>query len=314
MKSKILSELLEATGIKQNAKETDADLKKRVVTAVTELTDAEWAALSSGAQDWFNQAADAINAKEEAPDFPDAEDDEPAVPARRRGAAAEKKEEPETQDPQVGDMVKIVTKRGKETEGELVEIDEDVVVLDVDGTEEEFDRSRIDTITVLGDTGTAEQSSDDAPAEPKVGDNLKVVTKRGKEVVGELVEIDGDILVIKTDDEEVEVDSTTAQSVEVVEEEKPAASSGRRRGAPAEPTDKPAAAEKTKRTTAADNGGVVATVRMRELIVENMDLDKAGIAKLLGKEKITYKDNTLDLVYADSHKLIKMMKDRKLLK
>jgi hypothetical protein len=143
-----------------------------------------------------------------------------------------------------------------------------------------------------------------------------VITKRGKEVKGELLEIDDGLYIIKTEDDEVEIDPTTAKSVEVIKVTKTETKKSRGSKSPEADTADEAdtTSGKTKRTSTADNGGVSATMRMRELIVENIDEDKDAIRKLLAKEKITYRDNTLDLVFADAHKLIKILKDRKLLK
>jgi len=77
--SKIEKELLAATELKAKRGEDRQDLLGRIMKEVAELDDAAWDDLSQEAQDWFNDAADAKNAKAKTiPDFPDAEgDDEP---------------------------------------------------------------------------------------------------------------------------------------------------------------------------------------------------------------------------------------------
>lgn len=321
--SKIKQELLDALEINQKKGETDEEVALRIVRGVVDLTDDEWASLSEEAQNWYNDAADAVNDKKDVPAFPDAEPAaEPEKPAGRRGRTAKEDPKATAKEPEVGDQVKVTTKRGKVLEGELLEIDEDLVVLQVGDDEEEFDRSRIDTIEVLGGDEPAAQNDNDAPSdkEPEVGDQVKIITKRGKEAVGKLIEIDGDIFVLDVDGDEVEIDTSTAQSVEVLadeaEPEKPA--SGRRGRTSTKEADKPKdtdkQGDKPRRITSAANGGVSATTRMRELIVENIDSKKDEIAGLLKKEKIDFKDNTLDLVFADTHKILAILKERKLLK
>ncbi len=91
-----------------------------------------------------------------------------------------------------------------------------MVVLDVNGREAEYERSRVTSI-VPDESGAGE-----AAAEPKVGDTIKAVTKRNKEVEGKVVEIDGNILMVDVDGTDVDVDMDTAKSLEVVKDEKPA--------------------------------------------------------------------------------------------
>lgn len=61
-------------------------------------------------------------------------------------------------------------------------------------------------------------AKEEAPAEPKVGDEVKVTTKRGKEYTGELVEISEkeNLVVIKTDDGEEELNRDRIESIEVI--------------------------------------------------------------------------------------------------
>ena len=48
---------------------------------------------------------------------------------------------------------------------------------------------------------------------------------------------------------------------------------------------------------------------MRELIVDDFDITKEAIGKALKKEGLDYRDNTLDLVYGETTKIIGMLKE-----
>ena len=71
--SKILTELATSVEEKRKRGESNADLFKRIMVGVSELSDDEWNKLSPEAQDYFNDAADAANKKADFPEPPDAE-------------------------------------------------------------------------------------------------------------------------------------------------------------------------------------------------------------------------------------------------
>ena len=304
--SQIFKELIDATGVTKNRKESDQDHVKRVLEGVSNLSDKEWEGLSQESQDWFNAAADAVGAKQDIPAFPDAE---PEAKEEKKASGRRSSAKAKSAEPKVGDTVTVKTKRGKEITGELVEIDEEVVVLEVDGEEQEFNQDRLESIVVSTAEESKEEEKEEAAAEPKEGDTTTVKTKRGKEITGKIVEIDDEIVVLDADGEEQEFQRSRIESITVAEEKKPA---GRRSTSKAKTEEKPAAEK--KKVTAADNGGVSATGRMRELILDNMDASRDEIKKMLDKEKITFRDNTLQLVYSDVHKLLGMLKERKMLK
>ena len=56
------------------------------------------------------------------------------------------------------------------------------------------------------------------------------------------------------------------------------------------------------------------TSRMREIICDDLDITKEGIAKILKKEGLTYRDNTLDIVFGDVGRIVTLLRERKLLK
>lgn len=66
--------------------------------------------------------------------------------------------------PEKGDKVEIVTKRGKKITGKITEIDDKEVVLkDGEGEVHEFDRERIESITVIGGDSGGKDKADDEP-------------------------------------------------------------------------------------------------------------------------------------------------------
>lgn len=338
--SKIQQELAAATEVKQKRGQDDQEYMKALVKGTSDLDDAAWNKLSTEAQDWFNEAADAVNAKKSIPTFPDAAKEEPKeeAPARRRSAPKEEpkeeaKDEPKGKkvaDPKVGDMVTIVTKRNKTITGEVIEIDKEVIVVNSDGEELEVAHDRIESITVElppeEKKSSRRKAADNEPevpavAEPKVGDSISAVTARDKEYSGEVIEVEDDLIVIKdADGEELELTPSKLKSLVIKAAE---VKQGRRKAADddadepkarGKKEDAPAAGDKPKRTSAKDNGGVSATGRMRELILDDMDAKIDDIAKQLKKENIQYRDNTLNLVFADVHKLLAIMKAKKIIK
>jgi len=237
----------------------------------------------------------------------------PALPIENDNSG--KPEEGADLEPQVGDFVTLTTKRNAVITGNVVEITDEVVVLDVDGKEAEYDRARVASIVVETDSGpdgedagNDDAGNDDAP--PVVGDYIKAVTKRNKEVEGKVVEIDENILIIDVDGADVEVDMDTAKSLEIVKDEVKA--TGRsRRGATDEKKGAAKPEEKKTKTTKADNGGVSVGLRMRQVICENPDDKVEAINKLLEKEGLSFKEATLKIVYKDVHVVFDLLKKLK---
>lgn len=312
--SKIKAELIKATELSTKRGESDADQKVRLLHAVSELDDDGWNGLSAEAQTWFNDSTDAVNGKKPPLAFPDEpkedvkEDKKPA----RRGAA--KEEEAETPEPAVDDEVTIVTKRGKTANGKVVEISDDLIVI-LDGKEEvEYPRDRIESITVKVEEKPARSSrkkaEDDEPekkeepavAEPNVGDVVEAVTGRGKTVAGEVVEVGDDLVVVKEGKDEVELTVSKLKSLKVTKPAK--AVSGRRGAAKEEP--KGDEKEKHTKTSKAENGGVSATTRMREILVDDMSLSEEGLIKQLKKEGLTFRDATAGIIHTEIHRAYKL--------
>ena len=316
--AKTLADVAEVT-IKRG--EDRQEFLNRAIKAVSDLSDKDWDALGKEAQDWFNAAADAKNAKAKTlPDFPDLEEQEEPKTSRR-SSAKDKDEEPKTTGTKEIDVakvkakmaVKVVTKRGKEFTGVVAEVDDEVLVLKMgNGDEEEVSVDRIQVVFALDTAG----EKDDEPADPiKVGAQVIVTTKRGKEVKGKIVEMDDDVIVLKTDEGEEELDRSRIGAIEVtgggkVKDDEPAAKTSRRSSAKDEDKDD----GKAKRTRSSNEGGVSVGQRIKELIADDLEATEAEIGKKLTKEGLEFRENTLKLNYADAHKFIEILKAKKMLK
>jgi len=313
----IEQELLAAAEITRKRGEEDQPFYKRLAVAVGEVADDVWSGLSAEAQAWFNSAADAIEAKKDValpPGAGKAADADP--PPRRRGAAApepEKQPEPAAYTPALKDQVRLVTKRGKEVLGTVVEVDDEVIVLDVNGKDEEFGRDRVETVELV--TAPGATKDDDSANEPelKTGAQVRLVTKRGKEVEGKLVEFDDDVLIVDTGGKEEEFGRDRVEKIEVLGGSRsasptptPAASAPARRGSakPAEP-EKPAAGDRSR---SSNPGKPSVSQRIQELLAEDPEVTEEAAGKQLKKEGIEFKDNTLQLTFRSYANFLKVLK------
>ena len=71
----------------------------------------------------------------------------------------------------------------------------------------------------------------------------------------------------------------------------------------------PAAPAPAPRASAKANGGVSVTTRIRELIAGDLTMSKGEVGKQLRTEGLEFRDNTLDLTYAETHKVVTAMRD-----
>lgn len=311
--SKICEELVKATELSTKRGEERQDFLLRLIKAVQGLSDAEWDQLSDEAQGWFNAAVDAKNAKaKDVPDFPDLPKAEPESnkTSRRRGSSSDEKEAPAAK---VGAKVEITTKRGKKITGKIVELDKEVMVIDTGDGEEEVALDRIESTSVFH--GDAEPGDDKADTvDPiKVGAEVTVKTKRGKEFVGKIVELDDEVLVLKTADGEEELSRDRIDTITPAKGSAKAndeAKSSRRSSA--KDDDKGGDDGDSKKR--ASNGGVSVGTRIKEIIADNIDATEADVAKILKKEGLEFRENTLKLNFADCHKFLDVLKAKKLLK
>jgi len=305
--SKIQEELATATEVtpskRKNETITDQDYLKRLAVAILELPEAEWNKISKEAQDWYNDAADAIDKGAAIPAFPDLPKAEGA--SRRRGASTA--EASAQYEPKEGDEVKITTKRGKTVEGKLAVVDAEGYQLE-SGEEFGLDVTVEPLATQAGNDGDPQE---DTPAEPSVGATVQVETKRGKVIMGKILELDdeGMLLVDSTGAEhDITIASTKSIVVKATAETKPAG--GRRGAAKEDPKkdDKPAAPAK----------GVSVTNRVREVMADSLVgggklISKDDLAKKLKAEGLDVKQSTSDLTYNDFVKVTELLRDRKLI-
>jgi small nuclear ribonucleoprotein (snRNP)-like protein len=322
MQSKIQAELALATEVEPKSGETIVDqaYMKRLAVATGELGDKAWDKLSADTQDWANEASDAINAKKDVPVFVDLV--KPAEePTQRRRRAAEEPAEPAAKAyvPKKGDKVKITTKRGTVYEGTVTDPDDKGDLVIDDGTDEIVFKHGTEGLVVeqLGaDTdeepaprrrrAAEEPAEPAAPPEPEVGDTVEVRTKRGKLAVGNIVEIDDEALIIKTAaGEEEEFDKARVESITVKVKNAKAAPKAEK-GPDPEPSG--------RKTTKEDNGGVAVTTRAREVMCDDLTATKEDVMKQLKKEGLEFKENTINLIYSDVQKLVRMLRERKLMK
>ena len=320
--SKILNTLLAAAGTTLKAGEQPLDAVKRIMPAISELDDASWDALPVEAQDYFNSAGDAVNARKPLPELPDYVAPAPAPAAGRRRSSAAAPAAPAV--PQKGDMVVITTKRGKTMEVEYVELDGNVhVFINEAGNEDEIAVDRVESIVVKAAPAPAAEPEPEvsAPGEPKVGDDVVATTKRGKVIEGKLVEIDGDLYVVETaDGKEEELEQSRLTSIVVKAAPAPAASGRRGRGA-ATAAEQPAAtgrrrgaaaaapAEEPARATKEVNNGVSVTTRIRQLVAADLNATAEAIGAQMKKEGLTFRDNTLALTFAEAHKVVAILRE-----
>lgn len=328
--SKIEAELQKALNLKTKRNEDKQDYMARLVEGVNDADDDTYNGLSKEALDWFNDACDSIEGKKDIPDFPDAkvEVKEETSSRSRRGAKTEAKSEAKEDPIKVGSTVVITNKRGKTYTGEILEMDDEVIVLDVDGEEEEIQRSRIESVKADGKASSkseeAEDEDDDAEDPIKVGAVVTVTNKRGKTYTGKIVELDEDVIVLDVDGEDEEIQRSRVESI------KPAGKSGAK--AEAKPEAKEETSSRSRRGAAKDEAkedeakdakpkraASGATARMRELMTESLKEDgklitREALSKAITKEGLEFKENTLDLVHTAFSQVVNMLADAKLLK
>jgi ribosome maturation factor RimP len=301
--SKIEKELLDVTDLSRKRGEARQDYISRLLLAVRDLSDKEWDGLSKEAQDWFNSAADAKNAKADTlPDFPDLPKPEAETTGRRRGSA-DKEEERVTK---VGDEVTVKTKRGKEVTGKVVELDKEVIVLKTADGEEEFALDRVDTITHNHGTAGGKEEPEDPFAK---GASVLLVTKRGKEVVGKILEIDDEVVVLDVDGKEEEFARDRVESIKPKGSKE--ASGTSRRAAAADSKDDKGGDEKKR---SSNPPGVSVGMRIKEIIAADLEISMEDVGKLLKKEGLEFKDTSLKMNYDDCAKFLACLKAAKRLK
>lgn len=316
---KVRKEILAAVGLERDKGEEEQTFLARVVKAVTKLPDPKWEALSVEAQDWQNDNIDRLNDKKKPPILgfgDDEQDDDDAPPARRgRREAAEAAEPEGPVDPEAGDTVTLTLSNGEKVKGEVIEIDEKNVVLEVDGEEEVYRRSKVAVIKVHSSSAAATAAP---PKEPTVGDEVLVTLVGGKKVTGEIVEIDEKNVVLEVDGEEepfrrAKVESivpaaaatTSRRSVEPDAAAANAAPARRGRGRP------PAA---TSTRAVAGDDGETDVKKAWKLMSEHMGDTFEQAQKRVAKAGLTVKEGTLNIRYKDLQHTYERFKELGLIK
>lgn len=298
----------------------------RCVAAIEEISEDEWNALPEDVQDWFNTAADAKNAKKATlPDFPDAETEkqEEAPSRRRRGGddSAAKEEQAGTkvevkeEDVKEGMVLTVVTSRGKEFTGHVDAVLKEGIDLKLgNGEIEELDFDRIKSMHTLSAAAEEKPSrrrrgddagKDDEPADPlAVGAEVTVKTKRGKEITGTIVEIDEEVLVLKTADGEEELGRDRIDSITPTK--KAEGSTGRRRGAAKDDKAGDGKGDKPPRST--NPVGVSVGAVIRDLMTEDLGITEEEVEKELKKQKLEFRPATLSMIYKDTAYVIASLK------
>lgn len=314
--SAIQKELCKACDIDPEKFSDRASLHAAIVKGVNKLDEKGWEALSIPAQDWNNAAADEMkeakkkNIAPQIAEFSDYEpprssrEEEPARSRRRssddedKPAASSKGETMAVEKLQEGDRVKLVTKRGKAIEGTVVENSkrkEFIVIKSTDG-EDEVDYAKVDSVEVFH--GTAGQSEN---AGPEVGDEVKFTTKRGKTVAGVITELTKDTIVIDEKDD-YDIDRIDGD----ITITKKQAARGSTRGSSKDDdkggrsrSNKEDGAEEEEKKRSSNPRGVSVGGRIRELLSDDPSMTEEAVGKVLKKEDIEFRDQSLKMIYRD---------------
>jgi len=250
--SPIETEMLEATGQKpRGKKEEPGDYLVRLCSAVSELADGEYEALSEPTKAWFADAAEKINEEDfdNIPSFADFE--EAAKPAKGKKAAAKEEAKDDEFEPEVGSYVKVTDADDEEVEGEVTSLSaKKIEVTDADGEVHAFFLSKV-TVEAAEKpapkkAAKGKAAKEEAKDEVEVGDEgsyVKVTDADDEEVVGEVTANTGKKITVK--DEEGEEHTFFLSKVEVEAAEKPEAkpAKGKKAAAKEEAKDEPEAGE-----------------------------------------------------------------------
>jgi hypothetical protein len=116
--------LVKATGCKPKADEDRQDYLVRLVTAVSEMQEDDWAKLPDDSQDWVNDAITAIKAKKEVSDPDEAAEAEPEAKPAKKPKPAAVEEEAEEAAAETAEEEKPAAKKAKPAKVEPEEEEE----------------------------------------------------------------------------------------------------------------------------------------------------------------------------------------------
>lgn len=271
MSTDIKTELLKMTGISQKRGEDVQSFLARIVRAVSELDDPTWESLSSDAQDWFNGAADKLNQKLTLPELPGMNEEIPPVTRRRADPSPPPAASAKRSEPPVSHSAKeeAIASRDEADGGEKEDAD-------------------------LGSAG----------ADPKVGDRAKLVTRRGDDYEGEIIEIDENEIVLKVGNEEEAFRRSKVETLVVIAPLAAAPVKTEPKAA-AKDAEKPARAPRPPKIP----GTKSVTAQMRDLICEHDDWGKDQLALELRKRGLEFRDSTFDITFFDTMKVITALRE-----
>lgn len=315
----VRKELEKATGVTRASGQAEKDYLLLVMRKVAALDDKEWKALSEPAQDWYNDAAEAVNDKKDPPTLGDSE---PATEPRSRRRTNDdthdvsrtetrrREAEPEgPADPKVGDEVVVKTEDGDTFKGKVLEIGERSIVIDDDGEEEVIKRKSVKSIKVVGGSS----AKDEPAAEPKVGDTVDVTMEDGEVFTGELLEAGERSVVVEVKGEEEVLKRAKIKSIKVAggksapkDEPKEEKTTRTRRGASDGDDDK---TPRTRARRGSGDGEESDVAKAWKLIAENLEDDFDAVVKKVAKAGLDVKDNTLNIKFNDVHKHYKLFKE-----
>lgn len=308
--SKIQKDLCEVANIDPSKYSNDrAALHADIVKAVNKLTDKEWDSLKPESQDWFNNAADATKAKKSIAEFADYQAEEPETRSRRRSssddAGSTKGETMAVEKLKEGDRVELTTKRGKKFVGEIVEQNkrkEFVAIKGRDG-EDEVDWNKVESVEVFH--GNAGVQEDPGPAE---GDEVEFTTTRGKKVRGIVTELTAETIVLdKVDDYDI---SRIDGDIKIIKKGGSGGSdSGSGRRSSSDDSGSSRRGSDDSGSSGSSGGKVSVGGRIRELLAEDPTRNKEDIDKVLKREKVEYREASLNVIFRDSMNLIKLLRD-----
>lgn len=326
MTSKIQQELAKATEIEPGRGESikDEQYQKSLMRGVSKLNDDAWDKLSDEAQDWFNKSAEAVKKAGSPLPWPDLKEDADEAAPRRRRASADEEPAATLKKPAKGDKVVVTTKKGNKYEGTVVDPD-DKGELVLDDGKEEIGLKYESIESIVGPAAAEEAprrrraaAEEEPPArgEPEVGDDVELKTKRGTIKVGKIIEINDKIVVLKdTVGDEVEFDKDRVESI-TVKLKAQKEEGGRRRRASEDDGKASASKDDGKaggdEASGRDSSGI--GEKARAMVLDDLKLSKDDFVKAMIKAHPSAKENTLKLVYSEVHKIVGMMRERKMLK
>ena len=274
---------------------------------IEKLSDAEWDAMDTQVQEWYNECSKQMDAKKPLPSLGEPEDGGGSR-RRRRGAAAKKEAAPAASAGAelsvdaitVGMSVKLTTAR-MEVEGEVSDVKKNVItVKQADGTEKPVAKRRIKAAVSVG--GGAPAAADTADEDPpaasgggsisveNIGEGMSVTLKtKRKEVSGTVKSVGkAAIIVVDANDEEQRV--AIRRITEVI--------------------DNSTAGPATGADAAVSSEHVMA---IRQAIVDDMEANAEDVHEMVQEDGVDVDRSVVHAIHADVHATISLLREADLL-